>query len=45
MIKISTSLLSEFSIFNGLSEGQISEFIGSIKLGKVEQGNDIIKEG
>ncbi len=45
MIKISTSLLSEFSIFNGLSEGQISEFIGSIKLGTVEQGNDIIKEG
>ena len=45
MINISTSLLSEFSIFNGLSEDQISKFIVSIKLNTVKEGDNIIKEG
>ena len=45
MIKISTNLLSEFSIFNILTESQINDFIDSIKLDTVEKGHDIIKEG
>ena len=45
MIKISTSLLSEFSIFNGLTESQINDFIDSIKLESIEKGHDIIREG
>ena len=45
MINLNTELLSKFSIFNGLSNEKIKEFISSIKLESIEKNNDIIKEG
>lgn len=40
-----TELLSKYSIFNGLNNEQVKEFIVKIKLDSITQNNDIIKEG
>ena len=45
MSNLTTELLSEFSIFNGLNVGQIKAFIPHIKTNLITQNENIINEG
>ena len=45
MSKLTTELLSAFSIFNGLSNEQVKEFISHIKPSSIQKNENIINEG
>jgi CRP-like cAMP-binding protein len=45
MSKLTTELLSAFSIFNGLSHEQVKEFISHIKTSSIQKNENIINEG
>jgi|TARA_B100000809_G_C14699918_1_gene373754 CRP/FNR family cyclic AMP-dependent transcriptional regulator len=45
MSNLTTELLSTFSIFDGLNNEQVKEFIPHIKPRLINKNNDIIKEG
>ena len=45
MSKLTTELLSAFSIFNGLSNEQVKEFIPHIKPSSIQKSENIINEG
>ena len=45
MSKLTTELLSAFSIFNGLSNEQVKEFISHIELSSIQKNENIINEG
>ena len=45
MSKLTIELLSAFSIFNGLSNEQVKEFISHIKPSSIQKNENIINEG
>ena len=45
MSKLTTELVSAFSIFNRLSNEQVKEFISHIKTSSIQKNENIINEG